>query len=124
MFLKTLHTDNAGEYFSHVLGSYLRDHDIIHQSICVDNPSQNGVAGRKNRHLLETARALSFQMHVLNPFWVDAVSTACFLINQMPSSVFNGEIPHRVLPAKSLFSIVPQRKPLILLHSNHHVPFN
>ena len=62
--IKTLCTDNAGEYFSHSLGSYLCEHGIIHQSSCADTPSQNGVAERKNRHLLETARALLFQMHV------------------------------------------------------------
>ncbi|XP_031744711.1 uncharacterized protein LOC101207712 isoform X1 [Cucumis sativus] len=95
--IKTLRTDNAGEYFSHSLGSYLCENGIIHQSSCADTPSQNGVAERKNRHLLETARALSFQMHVSKIFWVDAVSTACFLINRMPSSVLNGEIPYRVL---------------------------
>lgn len=107
--IKTLRTDNAGEYFSHSLGSYLCENGIIHQSSCADTPSQNGVAERKNRHLLETARALSFQMHVSKIFWVDAVSTACFLINRMPSSVLNGEIPYRVLfPTKHLFPIAPK----------------
>ena len=81
--IKTLRTDNAGEYFSNVLGSYLSEHGIIHQSSCADTPSQNGVAERKNRHLLEIARAFFFQMHVLKQFWADVVSTACFLINRM-----------------------------------------
>ncbi|KAL4032883.1 hypothetical protein IC575_005966 [Cucumis melo] len=107
--IKTLRTDNAGEYFSHTLGSYLCQHGIIHQSSCANTPSQNGVAKRKNRHLLETTRALSFQMHVSKTFWVDAVSTACFLINRMPSSLLNGDIPYRVLfPTKSLFPIAPK----------------
>ncbi|KAL0556546.1 hypothetical protein IC582_005060 [Cucumis melo] len=107
--IKTLRTDNAGEYFSHTLGSYLCQHGIIHQSSCANTPSQNGVAKRKNRHLLETTRALSFQMHVSKTFWVDVVSTACFLINRMPSSLLNGDIPYRVLfPTKSLFPIAPK----------------
>ena len=44
MSLETLRIDNAGEHFSHTLGSYLCEHGIIHQSSCVDSPSQNGVA--------------------------------------------------------------------------------
>ncbi|KAL0539985.1 hypothetical protein IC582_024207 [Cucumis melo] len=104
--IKTLRTDNAGEYFSHTLGSYLCEHGIIHQSSCADTPSQNGVAERKNMHLLEIACALSFQMHVPKTFWADAVSTTCFLINRMPSSILNGEIPYLVtFPTKSLFPI-------------------
>lgn len=42
---------------------------ILHQSSCVDTPPQNGVAECKNRHLLEVARALLFQMNVLNSSW-------------------------------------------------------
>jgi hypothetical protein len=64
------------------------------------------VAERKNRHLLETARALLFQMKVPKPYWSDAVSTAYFLINRMPSTVLNGDAPYTILfPNKSLFPI-------------------
>ncbi|RVW66431.1 Retrovirus-related Pol polyprotein from transposon TNT 1-94 [Vitis vinifera] len=82
---------------------------ILHQTSCVDTPSQNGVAERKNRHLLETARALMFQMKVPKQFWADAVSTACFLINRMPTVVLKGDIPYKVIhPQKSLFSLAPR----------------
>ena len=37
--LKTLRIDNAGEYFSHSLDSYLCEHSIIHQSSCPDTSS-------------------------------------------------------------------------------------
>ena len=66
---------------------------ILHQTSCVDTPAHNGVAKRKNRHLFETARALLFHMHVAKHLWADAISTACFLINRMPSSVFNWDTP-------------------------------
>ncbi|XP_015161249.1 uncharacterized protein [Solanum tuberosum] len=78
-------------------------------SSCVDTPSQNGVVERKNRHLLETARALLFQMKVPKLFWADAVSTSCFLINRMPSTVLVGNTPYNVLfPNKSLYPVEPK----------------
>ena len=84
-------------------------HEILHQTSCVDTPSQNGVAERKNRLLLETVRALLFQMNVSKHFWADAISTACFLINMMPSSVLNWDTPyHQLFPNKPLFSIDPK----------------
>ena len=89
----TLRSDNAKEYFSSNFQTFMLEHGIIHESSCVDTPAQNGVAERKNRHLLEVARALMFQMNVPKPFWSDAISTACFLINRMPSSVLNGNVP-------------------------------
>ena len=63
----------------------------------------------ENRHLLETDLALSFQMHVLKTFQGDAIFTTCFLINKMPSSVLNDEIPYRVVfPTNNLFLIAPK----------------
>ena len=48
-------------------------------------------------------------MHVPKNFWVDVVSIACFLINQMPSSVLNWVTPFQtLLPHKSLFPIKPR----------------
>ncbi|MCR2848179.1 DDE-type integrase/transposase/recombinase, partial [Weizmannia coagulans] len=76
--VQTLRSDNAKEYLSEPFQSFMREHGILHQTSCVDTPSQNGVAERKNRHLLETTRALLFQMQVPKHFWADAVATACF----------------------------------------------
>ncbi|XP_057985245.1 uncharacterized protein LOC131169874 [Hevea brasiliensis] len=48
-------------------------------------------------------------MKVPKHFWADAVSTACFLINCMPSSILKGDIPYTVLfPTKSLFPVEPR----------------
>ena len=66
--------------------SFMLQNDIFHHTSCVDTPSQNEVVERKNKDLLEIARALLFQMHVPKHFWTDVVSTTCFLINWMPSS--------------------------------------
>ncbi|RVW56555.1 Retrovirus-related Pol polyprotein from transposon RE1 [Vitis vinifera] len=67
------------------VGEFLAQEGIVHLSSCVDTPQQNGIAERKNRHLLEVARSLMFSMNVPKLFWGQAVLTAAYLINRMPS---------------------------------------
>ena len=78
MSVKILRSDNGREYVSNSFQNYMSHDGILHQTSCVDTPSQNRVAERKNRHLLETARALMFQMKVPKQFWADAVSKLAF----------------------------------------------
>ena len=61
VFVCILQSDNAKEYFSKPFNSYMSQNGILHQSSCVDTPPQNSVVERKNRHLLEVARALPFK---------------------------------------------------------------
>jgi len=55
------------------------------------------VAERKNRNLIETTRTLLIHGAVPSHFWGDAVLTACYLINRMPSSVLHNQVPHSIL---------------------------
>eukprot|EP00261_Vitis_vinifera_P034034 XP_019075277.1 PREDICTED: uncharacterized protein LOC100267868 isoform X5 [Vitis vinifera] len=79
--IQILRTDNGTEYFNHSLSTYLEENGIIHQSSCVNTPQQNGVAERKNRHILEVARALLFTSHMPSQFWGD--SKSFFLIRDL-----------------------------------------
>ncbi|RVX07367.1 Retrovirus-related Pol polyprotein from transposon TNT 1-94 [Vitis vinifera] len=72
--IQVLKSDNAKEYFTSSLSTYLQNHGIIHISSCVDTPQQNGVAECKNRHLLEVARCLMFSSNVPNYFWGEPFS--------------------------------------------------
>src|SRR3954464_12995465 len=56
-------------------------------------PQQNGMAERKNRHLLDVTRTLLLQASVPPRFWVEALSTAVFLINRLPSTVIDFDSP-------------------------------
>ena len=87
----------------------MSQHGILHQSSCAHTPQQNGVAERKNRHLIETTRTLLLHYHVPFRFWGDAVLTACYLINCMPSSVLHAQIPHSLLfPDQPLYFPPPR----------------
>ena len=66
--IQTLRSDNAKEYLAEPFQSCMLQHEILHQTLCVDTLSQNGVVERKNRHLLETDRTLLFQMNVPKHF--------------------------------------------------------
>lgn len=106
-----LRTDNGTEYFNKYLGAFISEKGIVHQSTCRDTPQQNGIAERKNRHLLEVARALMFSMNVPKYLWGNALLTACYLVNRMPSRVLKFETPldclKKSFPTSRLFTNLP-----------------
>ena len=100
VYFQNLRSYNEKEYVSEQFQSFPLQHGILHQTSCVDTPTHNGAAKRKNRHLLEISR---------KHFWANAVSTACFLINRIPLSVLNWDtLYHIFFPNKPLFPIEPQ----------------
>ncbi|RVW84214.1 Retrovirus-related Pol polyprotein from transposon TNT 1-94 [Vitis vinifera] len=94
--IQVLKSDNAKEYFTSSLSTYLQNHGIIHISSCVDTPQTKWGGERKNRHLLEVARCLMFSSNVPNYFWGEAILTATYLINRMPSRVLTFQSPRQL----------------------------
>ena len=104
-----LRSDNAKEYFSMSFSSFMSSHGILHQSSCAYTLQHNGVAERKNRHLVETARTLLLHHKVPQCFWGDVILVTCYLINRMSSSVLHDQIPHSVLLPNQPLSCLPPR---------------
>ena len=52
--IKSFRIDNARDYFNQILSPYFQSQGILHDSSYVNTPQQNGVAERKNVHLLNT----------------------------------------------------------------------
>ena len=75
----------------------MTENGIVHQFSCVDTPQQNGVTQRKNIQLLEVARSLMFTIGVPNYLWGEAVLTACYLINRLPTSTLKFKTPTELL---------------------------
>ena len=82
--------------------------EIIYQTSCPYTPQQNGVDERKNRHLIETVTTLLIEFHVPVHFLGDAVLSSCYLINKMPSSSIQNQVPHSIRFSQShLYPLPP-----------------
>ncbi|CAL2237877.1 unnamed protein product [Prunus armeniaca] len=110
--IKVLRFDNGGEYINFELSEFLRGQGILHETTCPHTPQQNGVAERKNRHILETARALLLGASVPPRFWPKTVTYAVYVINRMPSRVVGFQTPIQVLtqhtPVVSSNTLLPR----------------
>jgi transposase InsO family protein len=95
--VKVLRSDNGTEYTNIALESTCRLREFSIKPTCPYTPEQNGVAERKNRHLLEVARSMMILINVPKYLWGQAVLTATMLINRRPS---------RVLEWKSSFEML------------------
>jgi Reverse transcriptase (RNA-dependent DNA polymerase)/Integrase core domain/gag-polypeptide of LTR copia-type len=95
--IKVLRSDNGTEYTNNKLQIFLQSKGISHQTSCVGTPQQNGVAERKNRHLLEITRALLFSANLPKEYWAVAICTSCYLINRLPSHILGIKSPLEIL---------------------------
>ena len=91
--LQVFRSDNGGEFVNKYLQGYFKEHGILHETTCVDTPQQNGVAERKNRHILEITRASLIGANMKPHWWEEAITTAVYLLNRVPTSVLNFQTP-------------------------------
>lgn len=89
---KTLRSDLGTEYLNNKLQSYLKKKGIRFQCTVGYAPAQNGMAERKNRTLVEAARAMLFDAGLPGHLWAEAVATANHMQNRTADSRFH-EIP-------------------------------
>ena len=85
---------------------------IQHEPTAPYSPQSNGKAERLNRTLKTFARAMLYQANMPKSFWAEAMSTAAYLINRLPSEAINDEIPYekwhqKQLPMSDLRSLKP-----------------
>ena len=67
--IKRLCSNNGREYVNQTFFKFLKENGVVQELTCVDTLQQNGVAERKNRHLLEVTRAVLFLTSVPRFYW-------------------------------------------------------
>ena len=93
------------------LKRYLEAHGTIHQTTCSDTPQQNRVAERKNRHLLEVVCASMIEAHMPLSYWGHALTSAAYLVNQVPSSTIAFRTPSQALIEAIVAPVDPNLPP-------------
>jgi hypothetical protein len=94
--IKTLRSDNGGEYSSRRFSDFLKASGIHHQKTVPYTPQQNGVAERANRTIVEKARSMIHGANLHDELWAEAVWTAVHLKNISPTSAV-----HEMTPAEA-----------------------
>ncbi len=80
--LKTLRSNNGGEYISNAFNQFCRDNGITRQLIVPYTLEQNGVIEQKNRSLQECVRSMLKQAKLFANFWAKAIGTTVYLQNK------------------------------------------
>lgn len=95
--VKIIRSDNDREFDNMACKKFFQMQGIVHQTSCAYRPQQNARVERKHRHVLEVARALMIQSGLNLSFWGEAVLTAAYIINRLPSSVLGNKTPYELL---------------------------
>ena len=73
--IKVLRTDNRGEYTSNEFKDFCKVEGIKRELTTPYTPQQNGVAERKNRSIVEAAKAMIHDQNLPMQLWVEASRT-------------------------------------------------
>ncbi|KAI3742536.1 hypothetical protein L1987_60221 [Smallanthus sonchifolius] len=81
--VRRIRSDNGSEFKNSKMGLFCLQKGIHHEFSAPYVPQQNGVAERKNRTLVETARTMLADSKLPVTFWAETVNTACHVLNRV-----------------------------------------
>jgi transposase InsO family protein len=92
--IKIVRSDRGGEYYDRYtdkgqmigpFAKFLKEEGIVAQYTMLGTPQQNGVAERRNRTLMDMVRSMLSNSHLLLFLWSEALKTAVYVLNRVPS---------------------------------------
>jgi hypothetical protein len=67
---------------------------------CPYTPQQNGLVERRHRQVVELSLASMFHAHLPQLYWSEIFESIIFIINRIPSSSIQSQIPYSLLHNK------------------------
>ena len=95
-------SDNGGEFINRDFDALLAERGSRRERSAAYTPEQNGVAERVNRTLLNSVRAVLHDAHLDASFWGEAVCTAAYIHNRVPTHALGGRTPHEAWSGQKL----------------------
>ncbi|GJR38108.1 ribonuclease H-like domain-containing protein [Tanacetum coccineum] len=105
--IRAFQCDHGGEFDNHTLHRLFDKHGIHIRFSCPRTSQQNGKSERMIRTINNQIRTLLFQAHLPPHFWVEALYMAAHLLNILPSTAINHDIPHtRLYNTKPIYTFL------------------
>lgn len=117
--LKKLRTDEGGELTSHAFQEQCTARGIVRQITAPYSSIMNSVAEIRHQLLQYQARTMLLQAGLSIGYWAEAVNTANYILNLLPSSSVNGHTPYELWTGRK-----PSLRPLRVFGSPAymHIP--
>ncbi|KAI3819600.1 hypothetical protein L1987_13441 [Smallanthus sonchifolius] len=115
--VRRIRSDNGSEFKNSKMGLFCLQKGIHHEFSAPYVPQQNGVAERKNRTLVETARTMLADSKLPVTFWAEAVNIACHVLNRVLTVKQHNKMCHELLNNQkpNLDYLLPFGNPCTLL---------
>lgn len=92
--VKSIRSDNGGEYLSLEFAAFCASKGIIHEFSAAYTPQQNGIAERFNRTIKDRVRAMLDDCSLSHCYWPYALTYACHVMNASPKAG-QSDTPHK-----------------------------
>ncbi|MCO5613105.1 hypothetical protein L7F22_067379 [Adiantum nelumboides] len=91
--VKSIRSDRGGESLSENFARWCKSEGIRRQPTTPYTLSQNGVVERKNRTIMEMARAMLAHASLPRSYWAEACNTAVYIQNRSPTHALQDMTP-------------------------------
>ncbi|MBW0505588.1 hypothetical protein O181_045303 [Austropuccinia psidii MF-1] len=92
--IKKIISNRGGEFLNQKFSNLAVKNGIIHTYSPPETPEHNGYSERANRTILEKARCLINSSNLPTNYWAEAVNTATFISNLLPTPSRDNISPH------------------------------
>lgn len=92
--VRRLRTDNGGEFKGGAFGQECLKRGILQEFTAPYTPQQNGAVERRNRIVVEMARALLGDANLPKRLWAEAIGTAVHILNRVPTKAIGNSTPY------------------------------